>query len=444
MSSHAKRLLIASLFIFVCVKATAQTTASGGGNTSNPLTEHENNPYNKYGIGQLWNGNNTVLQGMANITSAFEDAYECNTDNPASYSFLKRTTYEVGFMGSYTNVNALGSSYGTGTASLNYLNIGIPVNKNTGLCFGFKPYSHAFYSLVDTLYSPVSPIGQTIRSYNGNGSLNYAFVGAAYQFKGLSIGFNFGYMFGTIQRSTEVIPIDSNIVNKGFTAEYTTFDRIGGIYWKGGALYEHKIGTDYSIRAGATITVSQNLSEKVNAFNISSYNYGDTLVSDTISNPGQINGKLKLPMSYSLGVIFAKTNKWNIGVDYTATQWSGFQSTGDASMEYGVATSSYKVGVGGEYTPDANNIRSYSSRITYRLGLYYGTDYLSFANTQLPIYGFTAGASLPFRRSTSHLNTSIDVGRFGTLTNNLIQETYVRFSLGVSFNDLWFIKKKYD
>ena len=138
---HAKCLLIA-LFIFACAKVSAQTTASSGTNTSNPLTEHENNPYNKYGIGELWNGNNTVLQGMANITSAYENAFECNTDNPASYSFLKRTTYEVGFTASMTGVTALGSSYTTGTASLNYLNIGIPVNKNAGICLGFKPYTY--------------------------------------------------------------------------------------------------------------------------------------------------------------------------------------------------------------------------------------------------------------------------------------------------------------
>jgi long-subunit fatty acid transport protein len=192
------------------------------------------------------------------------------------------------------------------------------------------------------------------------------------------------------------------------------------------------------------VTINQNLSEKYNSYQTSSYNYGDTLVSDTISNPGQVKGKLKLPMSYSIGVVLARTNKWDIGVDYTATQWSGFKSTADTSMNYGIATGSYKISVGGEYIPDINNLRSYGSRVTYRAGLYYGTDYMSFQNTKLPVYGITAGASLPFRRSTSHLHTSIDVGRLGTTANNLIQETYVRFSLGISFNDLWFIKRKYD
>lgn len=449
MSLHAKCLLII-LFIFGCVKVPAQTTASSGTNSSNPLSERENDPYSKYGIGQLQNGNNTVLKGMGNVTSAFENPFEVNTDNPASYSFLTRTTFEAGAIGSTTNVNALGSSYTTGSATLSYLNIGIPVGKNAGICFGFKPYSHAYYSLIDTIFAPVSPLGETVRSYNGNGGLNHAFIGAAYRYKGLSIGANFGYMFGTIQRSTEVIPIDPDPSNRGYVAEFTNYDRIGGIYWKAGAMYEHKLDSNYTFRIGGTLTLSQKLTEKFNAYQVSIYNFGDTLVNDTIVNPGQQQGKLKLPLSYSIGVMLARNNKWSVGIDYTATQWNGLQSPPDPTMDSGVAARSYKISLGGEYTPDANNIRSYSSRITYRLGIYYGTDYLSFQNypsfqkTQLPVYGITAGASLPFRRSTSHLHTSIDIGRLGTNSNNLIQETYVRFSVGISFNDLWFIKRKYD
>ena len=432
------------LFIFRCFEASAQTSASSGTNTSNPLSDRENNPYSKYGVGELQNGNNTVLKGMGNVTSAFENEYEVNTDNPASYAFLKRTTFEAGAMASTRNVNAYNESYTTGTASLSYLNIAFPIGHNAGLCLGFRPFSHSYYSLSDTLPQPNSPIGETIRSYNGDGGLNNAFIGLAYKYKDLSIGANFGYMFGTIQHSTQVIPYDTLLSNKAYVADFVNYNRIGGIYWKAGALYEHKIDSNYTIRIGGTLTISQKLNEKYNAYQISIYNFGDTLVNDTSLNSGQVQGKLKLPLTYSIGVMLAHNNKWDIGIDYTATKWSDFQSSVEPTMDSGVAKASYKISIGGEYTPDATNIRSYSSRITYRLGMYYGTDYLSFQNTQLPVYGVTVGASLPFRRSTSHLHTSLDIGRIGTTTNNLIQETYVRFSLGMSFNDLWFIKRKYD
>jgi long-subunit fatty acid transport protein len=435
---HAKFLII-FLFLFATPALFAQTSS-----TSNPLADRENNPYSKYGIGELQNGNSTVLKGMGNLTSAFENPYEINSDNPASYAFLKRTTFEAGMTASTRNVNAAGTSYTTGTATLSYLTIGVPVDKNAGLCFGFKPYTHSFYSLVDTIFSPGSPIGETVRSYNGDGGLNYAYIGAAYQYKGFSIGANVGYMFGTITNNTEVASIDTVLTNKAYTANFANYNRIGGIYWKAGALWEHKLDSTYTLRIGGTFTLSQNITERLNAYQISVYNFGDTIVNDTSTYSGQSKGKLKLPMSYSIGAMLVSNGKWSIGADYTLTQWSGFNSSTDAAMNDFIAKSSYKVSLGGEYTPDANNIRSYYSKITYRFGVYYGTDYLTFQNTQLPVYGLTLGASLPFRRSFSHLHTSLDIGRLGTNTNNLIQETYVRFSLGMSFNDLWFIKRKYD
>jgi hypothetical protein len=142
--------------------------------------------------------------------------------------------------------------------------------------------------------------------------------------------------------------------------------------------------------------------------------------------------------------MLTKNNKWSIGIDYSATQWSGFSSTPNTAMQEGVGSASYKIALGGSYLPDANNIRNYWSRVTYRLGMYYGTDYLNLYNTTLPVLGATVGATLPFRRTISTLHMALDIGRLGTTTNNLIQETYVRFTLGFSFNDKWFIPRKYD
>ncbi len=418
----------------------AQTNSS-----SNPTSDRENNPYSKYGIGELQNGNSTVLKGMANMTSAFQNPYELNTDNPASYAYLRRTTFEAGMSANTRTVNAMGSSYNTGTATLSYLTLAVPVNNNAGLAFGFKPYSRSFYSLVDTLFGNSSPLGETVRSYSGDGGLNYAYVGGAYRYKELSMGFNFGYIFGTLQSNTAVQSIDSLLINRSYIAEFTNYNRVGGIYWKGGLMWEHKFDSSgYSLRLGGTFTMGQKLNERLNSYQVSIYNFGDTIVNDTSSSSGEARGKLNLPMSFSAGAMILKDNKWGLGIDFTSTQWSGYKSEVDPSMNFAIAKSAYKVSIGGEYTPDFNSIRNYFSRVTYRAGVYYGKEYLTFQNTQLPVYGATVGASLPFRRSLSHLHTSLEVGRLGVTTNNLIQETYVRFSLGLSFNDLWFIKRKYD
>lgn len=310
------------------------------------------------------------------------------------------------------------------------------------MCLGFRPYSRVYYNLQDTLMN--SPIGQVARSYNGIGGLNYAYIGAAYRYKGLSLGVNFGYMFGTIVSSTATVPIDTAAANIAYTAQYTNYNRIGGLYWKGGLMYERKIDSDYTFRVGGTITIQQNLTERLSTYQISSYNFGDTLVNDTAASGVNQRGNLTLPFTYSVGVMFGKNDVWDVGIDYTATNWAQFHSTPDSTMNAGIGTQSYKISIGGELTPNVNNIRNYFSRVTYRLGLYYGTDYIIPGGSTIPEYGVTAGASLPFRRSLSHLHAAIDVGRLGTTANNLVAETYVRFTLGLSFNDKWFIPRKYD
>ena len=433
------------LFVFSGNLLLAQTSS-----TSNPNSERENIPYSKFGIGELWNGNTTSMKAMSNITSAYQDPYLINSDNPASYSALMLTTVEGGIVASHSSLvsNLGGGSYQTGTSSLGYINIGMPVSKHFGFSFGLKPVSRAYYALVDTLNAPISPIGQAIRSYGGQGGLNYGFAGLAYRYKELSVGVNFGYMFGNYTNLTSVIPIDTAAVNRAYESQYSRYTRVGGLYWKGGLIYEHKMAdSEYIFRIGGTITLSQSLNEKMSNYQVSIYNLGDTLVNDTSLSSVDLKGKLKLPMSYSVGVMLTRLDKWSFGLDYTATKWSEYNSTPDSNMNLNIGSMSYKFAIGGEYTPNVNDIHTYFSRVTFRFGVHYGVDYLRIDNTNLPDFGVSLGGSFPYRRSArthSRLNASFDIGRLGTTANNLVQQTYFRFGLGLSFNDKWFIPRKYD
>ncbi len=427
----------ASIFILVFF-------ISGGVKVS---AQGENNPYSKYGIGEMSNGNNAVLRGMGNITSVYKNAYVLNSDNPASYSYLERTTFEIGGTASTRTINSSNYNYKTGTASLSYLTIGFPVSKNAGISIGFKPYSQAYYYMADTVSyttNPPSPIDSVRRNYQGQGGLNYAYLGAGARYKGVSFGFNLGYLFGTVRRITSAVPIDNQKINNAYTAAFIDYLRFGGLHWKCGLMYETKIDSDYTFRLGGTFTLNQNLFERLNAYEISSYDLNDTLINDTTYNSGEKQGKLTLPMSFSIGAMLTHGTKWNVGLDFTMAQWSGFKSRPDTILASGVGSNSYKLSLGGEFTPDANSIRNYMARVTYRLGMYYGTDYLKLYNTVLPCYGVTAGASLPFRRSQSQIHMAVDVGRLGLTDKSLMQHTYIRFTLGVSINDKWFMKRKYD
>ncbi len=427
-----------ALFLFLLCGGTVLAQTSG---SSNPTNGRENNPYSKFGIGELMNENSTVLRGMGSASSAYLNPYLVNVENPASYSFLERTTFEAGAMASSRTVTGSGLSYKTGTATLSYLNLAVPTSKNSGLCFGYRPYARSYYDMTDTSYG--TSLGEVITLYNGEGSINYAFMGFSGKYKGLSIGANAGYMFGNMRNSTTMIPSDTSVTNRAYVADFTNYVRVGGIYWKGGLMYERALDSDYTIRIGGTISLQQKVNERLNSYQLSIYNFGDTVVHDTTDYHGEQYGKLTLPMSYSIGVMLVRNSKWGVAVDYSATKWSGYNSAPDATLNLNVGSGSYKISAGGELTPDVNNIRNYFSRVTYRLGAYYGTDYLKVNNTAMPYYGVTAGVSMPFKRTLSKLHASFDVGKMGT-SANVLQQTFVRFNLGLSFNDKWFIPSKYD
>ena len=435
--------LAAAFALLASSAAFAQTSTY-----SNPNSENENNPYSKYGIGEIWNGNGTAVKGMGSITSAYQDPYIANPDNPASYSWLAATTFQGGLVASYRTItNAAGASYGTGTASLAYLNLGLPIKQKGGLALGLRPVTHSYYALVDTTYTK---LGQTVRSYVGDGGLSYAYLGGSYKIKDFSIGVNIGYLFGNYRNFTNVNSIDSQIINRSYTAQFANYTHIGGLYWKGGIMYQHTIhDTGLTLNIGGTFTLGQDLNENFNNYHVSIYNFGDTIVNDTSLSSSGAKGKLKLPTSFSFGVMLSNTDKWKAGIDFSMSNWSRYTSTADSNMNLGVGSQSYRIAAGGEFTPNPADITSYFSRATYRLGAYYGTDYVRLQNTNLPQYGFTLGASFPYKRlghNTTYfgkVHTSLDIGRYGTETGTLLQQTYVRFGFGLTFNARdWFIPKK--
>ena len=54
------------------------------------------------------------------------------------------------------------------------------------------------------------------------------------------------------------------------------------------------------------------------------------------------------------------------------------------------------------------------------------------------------GFGLPMKRSGALLNLSAELGQRGTTQENLIQDTFARFKIGLVLSDIWFIKRKYD
>ena len=395
----------------------------------------ENDPYSRFGIGELLNGTNAALRSAGYATTAYSSATIANTDNPASYASLKLTTYEAGLMGSTRTINTGTDKYGTGSASLGYFNVGIPLNKHAAMALGIRPQSRVFYNSVDTGY--LQDFGKIAHQFDGEGGLNYIYAGLAGKSHGFSLGVNFGYMFGSIRNTSSLVNLDTTYV---LSSAFTRETKIGGIYWKGGAQYETKLSSKMYLQLGLTATLSQQLNADRQTYSSDIRQINSTTQVDTVSYNTLTSGKVTLPLSLSYGARIGG-EKWSVMVDYNSTSWNQFRNYDAVDS---VADHTSRISIGGEYTPDPTSIRNYLSRVTYRLGFYYGNDYVKLHNTALNYYAVTAGASLPFRRSADRVHIAFEYGARGTTTNNLVKETYFRGTLGISLNALWFVKRPYD
>jgi hypothetical protein len=91
-------------------------------------------------------------------------------------------------------------------------------------------------------------------------------------------------------------------------------------------------------------------------------------------------------------------------------------------------------------------VDNYLERITFRLGASYATlPYVPNPSNgeQVRDFGINFGWSLPVSRVSS-IDMAFKIGQRGDVQKNYIKENYYRIYIGFTFNDRWFIKRKYD
>ena len=157
------------------------------------------------------------------------------------------------------------------------------------------------------------------------------------------------------------------------------------------------------------------------------------------------NGSVKLPILYGFGASVGKPRKWSAGVDFKIQDWNQFTYFSDQQE----LNASWKANVGGEWIPVYNAVK-YRKRIAWRAGLNYESTNLTIDNDNITRMAVTFGMGLPLGkpdRSTgiySRINLGFSLGRHGTTDNGLLQENFYMFRLGVTLNDRWFLKRKFD
>lgn len=399
----------------------------------------ENSPYSRFGLGDLTNTQNVINRALGGVSQAYADPASVNFVNPASYSNLLLTTFDFGLEGTIRRMADNSSSFRSGNGTISYLQLGLPLRKKWGMNIGLRPVSRVSYDIQrsDSL-NGISKVGYL---FQGNGGLYQVYTGTGIAMGNFSVGVNLGYLFGSIENSTKAIYPSGSYINNSNYSQRTAFR---GFFWGAGMQYNAKLNKQLFLQLGATATASQNLKasqDKLREIVVRNLN-GDYDNQDTVQYQTGVRGKITYPLQYGFGFVLHDEEQWLLGVDYTVGQWSKYRYYEQVDS----LQDSWKLSVGGQFIPNAQSPNNYWERVAYRLGFYFGKDYVHY-KTDLPMYAFTAGAGLPVRRNPysnqfTIINLALEIGKRGNASNAL-RENFYRISVGLMLSDRWFIKRKY-
>ncbi len=400
-----------------------------------------NSPYSRYGLGQLNGENlNTPAMSMGGLSIAVHDPTAINPANPASYGSLDSSAFlfEMGVTGNITNLKTTQLSESGYDATLSYIFIGFPITQWWRTGIGIMPYSKIGYNIEATI--EVENFSDVVHSFTGDGGLNQIFFGNGFNVsKNFRAGIDITYLFGQSSRTSMIYYPDSVFI---FGTKVQSDVRGGGFILDYGLQYDIDINSTTQATIGLTYANKFDLNAKRSYLSTTitgGYNGEVENVKDTIEYISDEKGSVVVPQRFGLGFAVRKEGRWLVGADFEWQNWKEFGSFGVADT----LSNSWHVTLGGEFIPDHTNISSLFKRMTYRAGLRYNQSYLNFSGTNINEFGISFGVGFPMKKSKTGIDLGFEIGRRGTTDNNLIQENFANILLGISIQENWFHKRKY-
>lgn len=396
-------------------------------------------PYSRFGLGDLSDNNNAWNMSMGQLGIGIQSPIHINYTNPASYAAFDSLSFvfEGGFNGEFINLTSNVQSVSRSNASLGYLLFGMPVTRWWKTSLGLVPYSEVGYNVAN--YEEYIDAGTVKRVYSGSGGISRLFWGNAFRIvKGLSLGVNASYLFGSMDRgSTVTFPESLNMMNIR-VSNYITMNDLSFTF---GAQYRSKIGEELYLTVGGIFTPTLAMSSKANviATTFLMNSNGTESVRDTLLMAENYRGDIVIPWQAGGGISLQKNNKWLFGIDYKYQNWQDF-SVFDVKDSL---SDSWQLSAGAEVTPNSENYGNYLARMQYRLGFIYNRTYLTLRGQQLDEYALAVGFGLPLRGTRTMVNLGFQFGTRGTTEQNLIQEGYMKLVVGFSLHERWFVKRRY-
>ena len=417
MSSN--KALFSALFIMGALAANAQSST--------------NSPYTRYGLGELSNQAFAHNAAMGGIGYALRSSEQINVMNPASYSAVDSLSFmfDVGMSLKSSNYQENGYKTNAKNASFDYLAMQFRLHPRLGFAVGFTPYSNVGYKFNRSSGIENSDDVTLTNTFYGDGGLQQIFGGLGFKIlNNLSVGANFGYLYGSINYQTLAT------FDNGGDQTLTYSDISVNSYMANfGLQYTQKIGKTDRVTLGLVYGLGHDLkSTEIKGIQVTDGSSYSEVTEETVKD------SYGIPNTIGAGVTWQHKRNLTVGIDYTLQQFE--------KVKYDNSTDFYKdrtrVAAGVEYLPNFIG-RNYLSRIRYRAGGYYSSSYMQLPQYEGPKeWGVSAGLGLPlnlFQRNTV-LSITGQYTRVAPSVKGMLSEDRFEIKLGLTFNEHWFMKWK--
>jgi hypothetical protein len=406
--------------VFICSLPLEAQIGKNGGST-----------YSIFGIGDLNYSASTRTDGMGIMGFSLLGNYT-NTMNPAAWTEIPFTKFSTEFNFQKTN-----STDGLNTSNRTYsdfesFNLSIPVNQKHGLILnlGMDNYSKVNYDI--KLRSTALDENYTLY-YSGVGGLTRINLGLSYIiFKYCSIGAQFNYSFGNIQKTFQII-FDNPVL---FNTHNENSNTISGFYFNSGLIF-HGFGDLFkskklnNLNLGIYYSTPAKLSSSLSAIYERSTNADSTELS---------SGDINMPWSLGFGLSNTFYNSLVVAADVLFQNWNQYKYYGSHPD---IIKNSIRTGVGAEYTPSTKLEDPWYKKMSYRIGGSYTVGYLRINGQSINEIAINAGFTLPLSR-LNNADFLISYLTRGTTTDGLVQDKILKLGVSINIGELWFLKHKGD
>ena len=395
-------------------------------------------PYSVFGVGNLHQAGSTWNRGMGGVGIAARNNRFVNVLNPASVTARDTLSFMADVsLGGRLSLFKEGDKQAYNAVFVpENLAISFPMWRNTAFMVGIRPVSDVGYSIS---YRELDPraVQRQFTSMGNGGTYNVFAAAAITLWDRLSVGLQGNYVFGNINKKSSLTSSDESYLpmTQGDSLQ------INNLSAKIGLQYQQPLAPGSYLTVGATYQISTGMwGHSIHYRSLGSY--------DRKRSAAELKGKgLKMGDELGVGVNYRFEDKFMVEVDYTRSNWnnshldqvSGFSNVGDVVFAPGVGQS---VRIGGEFTPNRNDIRYFLRRCTYRAGAYFEQSYYTVDGAHVNSVGITLGMTLPVFRWYNGLSVGLEAGRRGLATSQ-VKENYFGFSLGFNIFDIWFQKRAY-